>query len=106
MREPDIYALVRFANPEEGGRDTAIVGDHYGCVFAVNESGFECRLVLREGMMPLGVEQPVPIIFMNPDTVLRKIRVGDRFHLWEGKNIAAGIVEQVRTLPSGSKDET
>ena len=90
--KPDAIIEVRFKKTTEGGRESAIVGDVYGCPLFVEGEGFDCRLLLTGKELQLGETYEIPVKFMNPDMVLPKLSIGKTITLWEGKDIATGKV--------------
>ena len=90
--KPDIDIEIRFKKSEEGGRQSPIVGDVYGCPMIIDGEAFECRLVFENKILQLGVVNEVSVKFMNPDLVLPKLSIGKKITLWEGKEVASGKV--------------
>jgi len=95
MRNPDIFAEVRFKKPEENGRHTPISGDTYACVIYVDDEGFECRIPLEGKTIQLGCTEQISILFMNPDLARPSIQVGKSIRLWEGKDVASGHIVRI-----------
>ncbi|MGO8928360.1 MAG: hypothetical protein ACLQU3_15945 [Limisphaerales bacterium] len=107
-REPDVIIKVRFATPEEGGRQTALrpgIVDYYGCPFVVGGEAFDCRLILTGRTLELGQTYEVPVKFMNWPLVGPRLMEGTPFVLWEGKDVATGSIVRVVAGRSSGQDE-
>lgn len=89
---PDIMLRVRLRKTVEGGRQSAVTGDRYGCPLMVGGSAFDCRLMLAGLTLELGSEYDVPVVFLNRALVWPKLFVGQSVQLWEGKIIGDGTV--------------
>lgn len=89
--------LIRFLTPDEGGRETPIEGDRYGCPIMINDSqGFDCRFVLEgHTTFKLGSEYEIPVKFLNPTAALKSLQEGKEIFLWEGKKIGLGAVKKI-----------
>lgn len=83
---------VRLKTSSEGGRKTAITGSVYGCPLFVDGQGFDCRISLEGKTLELGGTYILSVKFMNPSAVLPLLHPGKEISLWEGKEIARGIV--------------
>jgi hypothetical protein len=91
----DILASVHlFA---QVGRSMPIRGDIYKCPFFYQDEAFDCCLDLAgTGPMELGQTlAKIPIAFLCPELIKPRLKAGDLFHLWEGKIIGYGLVEEV-----------
>jgi hypothetical protein len=97
--QPDAIIEVRFMKPSENGRQTAIAGEYYGCPLVIEGEAFDCRLLLAGSRIELGETVMVPMKLLNPQFALPKLRNGQIFQLWEGKNVAVGKV--VRVIGTG-----
>jgi hypothetical protein len=94
--EADIIAQVHLYPTGSGGRKGATPPDKFGCPLEYEGSMFDCRLLLDEvGSLNPGDTQTVPIVFLNPDLILGRLRPGSRFTLWELRTIGEGIVKEV-----------
>lgn len=94
---PDIVAKVRFYSTAEGGRLGPIVATKiFKCIFVLPWGNFDCGLMV-EGISPLepGKSATVPVMFLVPDLLRGRLRVGDKFQLRELKTIADGVIESV-----------
>jgi hypothetical protein len=95
--QPDILVVVRFLSTQEGGREGPTPKTWFGCPFVFAGEYFDCRLLLDGvGSISPGDKVKVPIKFVRPDLILKKLQVGDRFELWERGVIAEGYIEAVR----------
>jgi len=92
---PDIYLSVRFRMTSEGGRTAAVKGPIYHCPLIIDESAFDCRLLLGDRVLELGVAYEVPVKFLDKDSALQKLAIGRDVILWEGKDIADGKVVKI-----------
>jgi len=99
--QPDIVLEVRLRTTAEGGRQTVLEGERYGCPLLVDGDAFDCRLLLAGRKFELGRTYEVPIKFLTRDLVLPRLYVGKSVQLWEGKIIGDGVV--VGILPYGSE---
>ena len=97
MLKPDITARVRLYHTSEGGKRTAIPPVQFGCVFHFEGEYFDCRMLLDQVQVALdpGYPAEVPIKFLFPELIKGRLKYGDSFQLWEGKDIAEGTVLQV-----------
>ena len=94
--KPDIIASVRFYSTAEGGRTKPTAPDKFGCPFEFEGEKFDCRLLLeKSGALGPGAQASVPIIFLCPELIKPRLKVGSRFTLWEMRTIAEGIVEEI-----------
>lgn len=98
IRNPDAIIEVRFKTTDEGGREKPVVGDFYSCPFFIDGEGFDCRVFLGNQNIKLGEWYKLPVKFLHRDFVISKLSPGKPFTLWEGKDVANGIVLEV--LPS------
>lgn len=94
---PDIKANVRFYLTEEGGRSMGFprgCGERCGIPFSFQGELFDCWILLSYMNMniELGEWVTVPVKFLSPDLIKPRLKVGDKFKLWEGKFIADGEV--------------
>jgi hypothetical protein len=89
----DAIVEVRFKTTAEGGRQTDISHDsgEFRCPLFVGDESFDCR-VHYEGILRLGSVYELPVRFLSPELVLPKLSRGCRIRLWEGKDIATGVV--------------
>lgn len=96
--EPDVIVRVKLRSVELGGRKTPIPPIEYGCPFFFEGEGFDCRLLLDQAnvcLEPGGPEAEVPVKFLWPELIKPRLKPGDKFTLWEGKDIADGQVVRV-----------
>jgi hypothetical protein len=92
--KPEIIE-VRFKTPEEGGRNTPVVGDVYSCPLFVDAEGFDCRGLLGKQRIELGNSYKLPVKFLNRDSVIPKLSPGKPVTLWEGQDVASGAVLEI-----------
>jgi len=92
---PDVIIDVRFFLPEEGGRETAVREIYYACSLFIEEEGFDCRLILNEKWIYLGLNYEIPVKFLLWENALKKIKIGSNFYLREGRSIAKGRVVEI-----------
>ncbi|MGI6416374.1 MAG: hypothetical protein ACOX1P_11955 [Thermoguttaceae bacterium] len=97
MLKPDITARVRLYHTANGGKSTAIPPVQFGCVFRFEGEYFDCRLLLDQVQIMLnpGDAADVPIKFMFPELIKARLKHGDSFELWDGRDIAEGTVLEV-----------
>lgn len=95
MIKPDIFADIKFYKTEEGGRKSSTAANFFGCIFVVDESKHDCRLLLES----IGAIHPgenkinIPIKFLDSSIVMPKLKIGSKFYLWDMRNIAEGTVK-------------
>lgn len=101
--KPEAILLIHFLTPDEGGRETPIEGDRYGCPIMINDNqGFDCRFVLDgHTIFELGDEYEIPVKFLNPEKALKNLQVGKEVFLWEGKKIGLGTVKEILVSTDG-----
>jgi hypothetical protein len=94
---PHVMAKVRLYTNEEGGRSKPIPAIQFSCPLFFQGEGFDCRLLLDQAGidLPLGGNAVVPIKFLFPEHIVPRLKKGDQFRLWEGKEIAVGEVLEV-----------
>ena len=95
--KPDATINVRFFTSSEGGRISAVEGQYYACPLFVENEGFDCRLLLNGRRLELGKTYEVPVKFLYRELALPKLSAGKEVLLWEGRNVAKGVVVQVMT---------
>lgn len=94
---PDIIAKLQFHNTADGGREGPIYGTNiFKCLFVFDRELYDCGLLLDEqnSICP-GQTVTVPIRFLVPELLQRRLRPGDKFQLREVRTIADGEVESV-----------
>jgi len=94
-KKPHIYAKIQFYTTEEGGRKTPTNDKWFGCPAIINNLYYDCILLLFYfGSIKPGDTVEVPIVFINKD-VVKLLKNGDRFELWDGRVFAEGIVNKI-----------
>jgi|WetSurMetagenome_2_1015567.scaffolds.fasta_scaffold167536_1 hypothetical protein len=97
--KPNIVAGLRFLSESEGGRKSATPIDFLGCIFQHEGENYECRLLLEEiGPVNPGDIVSVPIKFLRPELLKKRLRIGSKFQLREVQPIAEGIVEKILAM--------
>jgi hypothetical protein len=92
---PDIYINVRLKMPEEGGQKSHIFGEFYSCPMLIDGEGFDCRLMIKGLELLPGTWLEVPVKFLNRDLAISNLSIGKAVVLWEGKDIADGVVTRI-----------
>jgi hypothetical protein len=93
---PDIIATVRFLTTEAGGRKGPTPASVFRCMLRFEGHLFDSVLLLHEvGALAPGTTAKVPVRFLFPELIKSRLAPGDRFHLWESREIAEGIVDEV-----------
>jgi hypothetical protein len=96
MRGPDIIAIVRFYSTDEGGRRIAASPKFFKCPLEFEGEKFDCGLHLEKtGPIAPGATATVPITFLFPELIKPRLKVGNKFTLWEMGTIAEGVVEEI-----------
>jgi hypothetical protein len=96
MRKPDILARIRFWRTVEGGRKGPTPATYLGIPFHFENEFYESWLLLDEtGSLYPGDEAIVPLKFLHPPGIVPKLKVGSKFKLWEGKDVADGEVTEI-----------
>jgi hypothetical protein len=97
--QPDIIARIRLFTLEEGGRSQPIPPIQFGCPLFLEgqRQGHDCRLLLDHVGVELnpGSTVDIPIKFPFPQDAVPCLRLGDKFRLWEGRDIAQGEVLRI-----------
>lgn len=99
--KPDIYIKVRFRTNLEGGRKTSLkrkgtlATDFYACPMIIDNKMYDCRLLIENKEILLGIYYELPVIFLNRDLTLQNLSIGKNITLWEGKEIADGQVTRI-----------
>jgi hypothetical protein len=96
MMKKEAIIFVRFLTTEEGGRQSSIEGDRYGCPLMIDDTqGFDCRFILEGvSVFELGKEYEIAVKFLNPENALSHLSEGDEISLWEGNKIGVGTVKK------------
>ena len=95
MIKPEIIAEVYFYPTEEGGRQGPTPDTFFGCIFVYKEKNYDCRLLLNDiGSIHPGQKVIVPIVFLFSD-VLKLLKEGAKFYLWDMGNKAEGKVLKI-----------
>lgn len=93
---PDIIATVHFVPTDKGGRKSPIVHPVFGCIFEHGGEANDCRLLIGDkGDVWPGQKITVPVVFLYPDLVRLRIKVGDSFQLREASTVAHGIIDEI-----------
>lgn len=94
--DADIIASIRMYPTEAGGRKGPSLPDLFRCLFEFHGDRFDCALLL-DGVGPVGpgASIEVPIKFLSPDLIKSRLRIGDRFFLWELRHIGEGEVKEI-----------
>lgn len=58
----------------------------------VRDDAFDCRVLLENRTLELGMTYDLPVKFLRPDLALPLLAVGTPVRLWEGHDIATGHV--------------
>ncbi len=94
--KPDIVAALHFVPTEKGGRESRIARPVFGCIFEHAGEANDCGLLIGDkGDVWPGQKVTVPILFLRPDLVRPRIKVGDSFQLREDKTIAYGTIDEI-----------
>jgi len=92
---PDVCITVRFKTPEEGGRKGPVIGGLYACPMMIDGEGFDCRLMIDNMELLAGTWYDVPVKFLNKKWAIPRLSVGKKVVLWEGKDVADGVVARI-----------
>ena len=93
--KPDIIATVFFYKTEDGGRQSPTPSNFFNCPLLINNNYYDCRLLLTNiGKIFPGDTVRVPIKFVLPK-VIRELRIGDTFYIWELGIKGEGKVEEI-----------
>jgi hypothetical protein len=97
--KPDIVATIRFLTNAEGGRESKIPAESefYSYPFKHNGLFNDCRLILGGfgEIAPGDTLKDVPILFLSPGEVVKRLSVGDPFTLWEAGTKAEGFITEI-----------
>jgi hypothetical protein len=94
--EPDIIAKIRFYTTQEGGRQKPITVQIYKGVMQFQGEQFSCGLLLKEVYpIDLGATVTVPMLFLVPNQIKPRLKVGDHFTLREIGTVGEGVVEKI-----------
>ncbi|MEI8365575.1 MAG: hypothetical protein WCF65_04070 [Parachlamydiaceae bacterium] len=98
---PDIYIKVRFKTTIEGGRKTSLkrktpLGpDFYACPMMVNGKVYDCRLLIGDMVIDLGKHYEIPVKFLDSESALKNLSIGNIIILLEGREVADGEVTKI-----------
>lgn len=91
----DATIRVRFLTTTEGGRQTDVAGDVYGCPMVIDGEAFDCRLYLGGKTLILGETYDIPVNFLNRELILPRLAPSKHVRLWEGKYVADAEVVRI-----------
>ena len=98
----DVVARTRFLTTDEGGRETDVAPQSalgYRPIFFLegDAEGHSCVILVEAigGRIALGSRVDVPILFLFPELIKPRLKVGNRFTLWEGHTIANGEIIEI-----------
>jgi hypothetical protein len=92
-RRPYVVCNIKFLTAQEGGRHSNTPDDKLHCMFELEGSLYDCRLLLSSvGSVPPGAEFEAAIIFLDPNAIIPKLHVGFKFLLRDPRTIAYGTV--------------
>ena len=91
----DAVIRVRLLTRAEGGRTIPVSGKHFGCPLIIDDEYFDCRLILMDMELQLGLSYDVPVVFLDAATVMPKLKIGKQLSLWEGKIIGHAKIMSV-----------
>ena len=97
MLHPDILANIEFYPTNQGGRRMPTPPSFFGCIFVINNSYYDGRLLLENigSIIPGDKRKNIPIKFLSSDLVLPQLKEGSHFHIKDGGIIGEGIVVSV-----------
>jgi hypothetical protein len=95
--QPDITAEIELYPTEAGGRTRPLRSSsvhYFGCPIAFEGQMFDARFDLSEVGVEIapGHTAKLNAKFLWPELIKPRLKVGDRFLLWEGKFIGKGRV--------------
>lgn len=94
MQKPDV--IVDLSLYAAGGRKGATPDTYLNCILEYQDESFDCRLLLEEvGPLVPGAQARVPLKFLRPDLIKKRLRVGDRFKLREANYIGEGTFDEI-----------
>jgi hypothetical protein len=91
----DAMIEVRFRVAKEGGRQNDIKTDYYSCPVRIDGEYYDCRIFLNNITITLGETYILPIKFLDRQLALPNLSPEKRITLWEGKDIADGIIKEI-----------
>jgi hypothetical protein len=90
---PDILIHVKFKTTEEGGRKSPLQKGIYSCPMIIDQEAFDCRILIKDDLVKLGQFYEFQVKFLNYSLVEKNISIGKKIALWEGKEVAVGVVK-------------
>ena len=97
---PDVMAKLSLYPTELNGRESPTPSSRFSFIIDLNDNFHDARAYLEGcGSISPGQQAEVPIKFLDPDTVLPKLQVGDQIPIWEGREIGQ---LQIIQIPSRS----
>jgi len=91
---PEVVIEIRFKTTAEGGRKSSVFRDNYSCPLLVGGEAFDCRIEIENPPLELGRTYELPVQFLSPDLALPLLRPGTPVTLWEGREIATGLIKK------------
>ncbi|MDR6872193.1 hypothetical protein J2Y55_003209 [Bosea sp. BE125] len=95
MLKPDALIEIRLLTPDQGGRQTPIVGEYFGCPLYVKGRAFDCRLFLEGKSIEFGRSCLIRVKFLIFEDAKPFLKIDGQISLWEGKTIATGRIVEI-----------
>lgn len=98
MLKSDVIADIYFYETEKNGRKEPTCASQFGCIFIIDNKKYECRLLLNEigSIYPGENKKNIPIKFLSFKSVFENLKIGEKFYLWDMRNIAEGTIREIR----------
>ena len=95
---PNILANITLYKTDQGGRKGPTPKDFFTCVLDFNGEKFSCRMYLYQiGSISPGDTVEVPITFTCPELILNRLKIGNKFKIWDGGFKGEGEVLKILT---------
>lgn len=92
----NILAKIVLYATNAGGRKGPTPSDQFGCLIAIGDEYFDCRILLDSvGSLSPGQTATVPIRFLRPELVMPLLSQSNKFLIWDGRVVGSGEVEKV-----------
>lgn len=96
MIVPDILATIRFYSSNDGGRRMPVTREIFTCPFKFENQLYDCGIFLKDiGCIYPGETKTVPVKFLSPDLIKPRLKQNAKFYLWDGRDIAEGIIDLI-----------
>jgi hypothetical protein len=80
-----VVAKITLFSTENGGKSSPLRSPFYACPLEIDGSMYDCRILIDDDASPIfpGSTFVAKVKFLFPNEVLKKLRIGKKFRVWE-----------------------